>query len=101
VAALIDSSGDDSYVGGDISQGAAAMNGVGWLYDVSGDDTYQTRSGQADGGSTQYWGGRGALNLGLLLDGQGQDTYSRADRMDSSASRDARVGLFLDAEEAD
>lgn len=100
VAALIDSSGDDNYVGGDIAQGAAAMNGIGWLYDVSGDDVYQARSGQADGGSTQYWGGRGALNLGLLLDGQGHDIYSRADRMDSAAIRDSRVGLFLDAEEA-
>jgi hypothetical protein len=96
VAVLMDRSGNDSYAGGDLAQGAAAMNGVGWLYDVAGDDSYQTRSGQADGGSTQYWGGRGALNLGLLLDEQGQDTYSRADRKDSTAIRDSRVGLFLD-----
>ncbi|MDA0336413.1 MAG: PDZ domain-containing protein [bacterium] len=96
VAVLIDGSGDDSYVGGDLCQGAAAMNGIGWLADAAGNDTYQARTGQAEGGSTQYWGGRSALNLGLLLDGQGKDTYSRADRKDNAAMRDSRVGLFAD-----
>ena len=74
------------------------MNGVGWLYDLAGDDSYSTGSGQADGGSTRYWGGRGALNLGLLIDSGGGDDYSRADRQDGGELRDSRVGLFSDIE---
>ena len=76
---------------------AAAAEGMPReLADAAGNDTYQARTGQAEGGSTQYWGGRSALNLGLLLDGQGKDTYSRADRKDNAAMRDSRVGLFAD-----
>ena len=74
------------------------MNGFGWLYDLAGDDSYRTDSGQADGGSIRYWGGRGALNLGLLIDSGGVDHYSRADRQDGAQLRDSRVGLFGDAE---
>ena len=98
IAVLVDLAGDDSYMGGGLSQGAAAMNGVGWLYDLAGDDSYRTGSGQADGGSTRYWGGRGALNLGLLIDSGGGDDYSRADRQDGGELRDSRVGLFSDVE---
>ena len=98
VGVLVDLAGHDSYVGGGLSQGAAAMNGVGWLYDLAGDDSYRTGSGQADGGSIRYWGGRGALNLGLLIDSGGVDHYSRADRQDGAQLRDSRVGLFRDAE---
>ncbi len=96
VAVLIDLAGHDSYTGGGLSQGASAMNGVGWLYDLAGDDTYQTTAGQGDGGSTRYWGGRGALNVGMLLDAGGQDDYSRADRRDGVEARDSRLGLFSD-----
>ncbi len=97
VAVLVDLAGNDRYQGGGLSQGASAMNGVGWLYDRGGNDSYQTPSGQADGGSTRYWGGRGALNLGLLMDEGGRDDYSRPDRMDGAEFRGSRVGLFLDA----
>jgi len=96
VAVLSDLQGNDRYISGPLSQGAAAMNGVGWLYDRAGDDIYQCASGQGDGGSTEYWGGRGALNLGLLIDGAGVDDYSRPDRQDRSRMRDSQVGLFFD-----
>ena len=44
----------------------------------------------------RYWGGRGALNLGLLIDSGGEDDYSRADRQDGGDTRDSHVGLFSD-----
>lgn len=97
IAVLIDAGGDDEYTGGGLSQGASAMNGVGWLHDQAGNDRYSTLSGQGNGGSIRYWGGRGALNLGLLLDeGAGVDTYTRKGRANGATLRDSRVGLFVD-----
>lgn len=95
-AVLVDGGGDDHYTAGGLAQGAAAMNGVGWLADRSGDDIYETVSGQGDGGSTRYWGGRGALNLGVLIDTGGRDSYSRPDRTDGADLRASQVGLFRD-----
>jgi len=97
VGILEDRRGNDRYRGGELAQGAAAMNGLGLLYDRQGKDNYQARSGQGLGGSTDFWGGRKAPNLGLLIDvGGAPDTYSSAGRKNRTTSRTPGIGLFLD-----
>jgi hypothetical protein len=96
IAVLVDESGDDRYQGAGLAQGAAAMNGFALLYDGGGADTYRANAGQGSGGSIDYWGGRGALNLGLLIDAGGSDSYDRKGRRDGASLRDSRVGLFAD-----
>ena len=100
VAILEDSGvGNDSYhtLGG-LAQGSAAMNGLGILLDRGGRDRYEAgSSAQGDGGSTSYWGGRGALNLGILIDEGGEeDEYSLQGRGDDTELKTTAVGLFRD-----
>jgi hypothetical protein len=97
IAWLIDRSGDDHYTAQHLAQGAAAMNGLALLLDGAGQDSYHTQSGQAEGSSYTYWGGRGARNLGLLIDlGTALDTYNLAARKDSATFTHSGVGLFSD-----
>jgi hypothetical protein len=78
-----------------LSQGAAAMNGLGLLFDGNGRDSYKTQTGQGQGSSATYWGGRNAPNLGLLIDlGGDKDTYSI--RKNQADAHDAGIGLFSD-----
>jgi hypothetical protein len=94
---LEDRAGNDIYRGGDLSQGAAAMNGWGILVDRMGSDHYWAHTGQAIGSSTSYWGGRNAFNFGVLIDNGGQlDTYNQADRKNNSTQKTPGIGLFLD-----
>jgi hypothetical protein len=99
VGILEDGGGDDRYyTPGVIAQGSAAMNGLGLLFDRGGRDSYQAGSAsQGNGGSTEYWGGREALNLGILIDvGGEEDSYSLGNRRDNAEVRAGTVGLFLD-----
>ncbi|MBT6629398.1 MAG: hypothetical protein HOB49_20460, partial [Gemmatimonadetes bacterium] len=98
VAYLIDYGGNDDYQGAGLSQAAAAMNGYSVLFDAGGDDRYRTPSGQADGGSTRYWGGRKAPNMAILIDAAGQDEYDREGRVNGARLRRSHVGLFRDFE---
>ncbi|HIG52968.1 MAG TPA: PDZ domain-containing protein [Candidatus Handelsmanbacteria bacterium] len=92
---LADLSGDDRYLALHLSQGAAAMNGLGLLFDGNGRDRYETQTGQGQGSSATYWGGRNAPNLGLLIDlGGNKDTYSI--RKNQADAHDAGIGLFSD-----
>ena len=71
------------------------MNGLGVLFDGAGMDNYEALSGQGQGSSTTYWGGRNAPNMGLFIDlGGGNDTYSM--RKNQVDVRDAGIGLFSD-----
>ena len=97
VGILDDGGGDDVYQAEELAQGAAAMNGVGVLRDRSGSDRYQARVGQGLGGQVGYWGGRGAGNLGILIDEGGQsDTYDLPGRKDQAELAEPGLGLFLD-----
>jgi len=97
VGILEDRAGDDRYVGGGLAQGAASMNGVGILFDWAGEDYYAVTDGQGRAGSVEYWGGRDALNIGMLLDTGGQsDRYSEDGRGDNTKQASAKGGLFLD-----
>lgn len=94
---LEDRAGDDIYRGKDLSQGAAAMNSWGILVDRMGRDLYWAQSGQAQGSSTTYWGGRNALNFGILIDlGDQIDSYNQTGRRNHSTQKMPGIGLFLD-----
>jgi len=103
IGILWDRRGDDRYQGGDLSQGAASMNGLGILVDQAGHDTYTTATSQAQGygGSTDYYGGRQAPNLGILLDAAGNDRYLNDNhfletRQNKHRLKTPGVGLFSD-----
>jgi len=97
VAVLQDNGGNDQYEAAGLAQGAAAMNGFGILFDQSGADRYTAGTGQGHGGSTSYWGGRGARNLGILIDlGSAGDLYNLEGRGDGEESQATNVGLFMD-----
>lgn len=96
VGLLIDQEGDDCYRAEDLSQGAGAMNGLGLLLDQKGNDTYQATSGQGASGSLEYWGGRDAPNLGVLMDWAGKDTYNLEGRKDRTEFSTPGLGLFED-----
>lgn len=96
VGLLFDQQGDDQYRADDLSQGAGAMNGLGLLLDQQGGDTYQARSGQGEGGSLEYWAGRSAPNLGMLMDWAGEDTYNLGGRKDQAEFKNPGIGLFED-----
>ncbi len=94
---LRDVKGNDIYRGATLAQGAAAMNGWALLIDEGGRDIYSAQSGQGLGGSTIYWGGRNAQNMGGLIDlGDQPDTYTRPMRRDGHTLRDPGFGIFLD-----
>jgi hypothetical protein len=97
IGLLEDRKGDDTYSGRELSQGAGAMNGLGLLLDWRGKDRYRALTGQGQAGSAAYWRGRGAGNLGLLIDVGGQtDEYDQIDRADGVLVKTPGVGLFLD-----
>ncbi|MEE9613984.1 MAG: PDZ domain-containing protein [Thermodesulfobacteriota bacterium] len=82
---LLDMSGDDVYISGDLAQGMGIF-GVGALVDLGGDDTYT--------GDT-FTGGVGRFGIGILLDAGGNDTY-RA-RLSSQGHGSVRgLGALID-----
>ncbi|MHC4777287.1 MAG: PDZ domain-containing protein [Planctomycetota bacterium] len=98
VGFLIDGKGNDRYEAHGLAQGGASQNGFAVLLDLEGKDDYHARgTGQGFGGQTTYGGGRGARNLGILLDaGGGKDTFSKKGRKDNLTSLDEMGGLFAD-----
>ncbi|MCC7261978.1 MAG: PDZ domain-containing protein [Candidatus Latescibacteria bacterium] len=96
VAFLLDGAGNDRYRAGELSQGAGAMNGFGLLLDQRGRDDYEAASGQGASGSLEYWGGRQAPNLGVLLDAAGRDRYNLEGRHDRAQRHTPGLGLFED-----
>ena len=98
IAILEDLEGNDRYSAGGFAQAAAAMNSFALLYDAHGQDRFEAgKRGQGVGGSTAFWGGRGALNLAIFLDtGGSMDDYSREDRENASEARDSKIAVFID-----
>ncbi len=89
LALLVDSSGDDTYVGSDFSLGGALL-GVAVLHDASGNDTYR-------GGLVTQ--GAAIAGVGILVDGGGEDDY-RAERHAQGAGL-AGIGILQDREPLD
>lgn len=65
-SAVVDLSGNDTYVASsDFAQGAGVL-GAGFLYDLKGDDSYIAKN---------YSQGSGFMGVGLLVDTAGMDLY--------------------------
>ena len=98
VGIIEDRAGDDRYEGGLLAQGAASMNGVGVLFDWAGKDHYVAGDGQGKGESVEYWGGRQAFNIGMMLDTGGQSDHyvGKRPHLDNTEQVSSKVGLFLD-----
>lgn len=87
VAALMDLSGNDTYVADVFGQGASYWYSVGMLLDLSGHDTYNV-----------YHYGQGCgihLSAGLLSDGGGDDHYTGYSLTQGNA-HDYAVGMLFD-----
>jgi hypothetical protein len=99
VGMLIDSAGNDIYVAKGLGLGGAAQNGIALLWDKSGNDVYRSRGRGTQGGATafDYGNGRGAKNLGLLLDDAGTDTYNR-NLTDGQTKLRGTIGIAADRE---
>lgn len=119
VGLLVDLAGDDSYVAGPISQGAAYGGGLGMLVDADGTDTYEV-TGELEPGTTyDVAGGQGyalqgigdagqpvVASIALLVEGGGSDRYVTPRGLGSALTfftRDAQttsraaVALMLEA----
>jgi hypothetical protein len=69
----VDYSGNDTYQAYDLSQGAGSANGLGWLVDYRGDDSYQIKgrhNSQGYGNPRRDYG-----SIGLMMDLGGTDEY--------------------------
>ena len=87
VAALVDRSGNDSYVADVYGQGVSYWYSVGMLLDQGGHDSYQVY---------EYGQGTGIhLSLGLLSDRCGNDVYAGFSLAQGSA-HDYAVGMLFD-----
>ncbi len=95
-ALLIDTAGDDQYLGRDGLRAAngAGRVGSGFLWDLTGDDTYHaTGAGLAANGG-------GMLGVGTLLDGGGDDRYEADIEFGATnGAAIAGVGTLIDASE--
>ncbi len=90
----------DHYEAHGLAQGGASQNGFAVLLDLGGKDDYTARGGgQGFGGQTTYGGGRGAKNLGVLVDAGGEkDRYSKEHRKNGQLEVDEKGGVFADLE---
>ncbi len=93
VVALVESGGNDTYIGVDRSIGAAKCHGPGLFVEGGGDDTYTSSHERSIGWATDYDGSEGdcgtsnsLASYGLFVDLDGADTYSKPD--DSACAND-------------
>ena len=116
IGILDDYSGNDEYFAGRYAQGAGIHSSVGILLDRSGDDSYHASHGVAQGmghdfgvgyledlqGNDRYFGGtltQGAATyggLGIIIDKQGQDSYTVREKSQAFANDEACMGIMLD-----
>lgn len=80
---LIDRQGGNTYSGGDISQGSAAMQGIGWLLNLDGPNEYRSSAGATQGkssGNSYHFDQTGCYSFSVLLDAQGDKSRYSKDR---------------------
>jgi hypothetical protein len=114
VALCIDRAGNDTYRGDGLSQGSAAMQAIGMLVDLGGEDHYTAPPAAAQGAgasNTYNFASSGCFSLSLLLDaGGGNDVYS-SERKNGQTLKTGTInekapetsdawGLFIDARES-
>lgn len=71
---LVDVVGNDTYRGRYLCQGVGNANGIGFLKDREGNDTYEASGEDVQGHGNRF---RAYGSIGLLLDGGGQDRFDR------------------------
>jgi len=100
VGYLLEDGGDDTYKTGDLSCGGAAQTAIAIHIDLGGKDTYQTgRESQGGTGSSEY---HNKPALGILIDlGGKKDSYSAAGREDQSLRTSKGVEIFADLKSKD
>ncbi len=76
VGMLIDREGNDTYTASEHSQGRAMNNALGLLLDGAGSDVYSARNNDVCQGIGNTGGHRDYGSLALLLDLDGEDSYS-------------------------
>lgn len=91
---LFDEQGSDTYAAFDLSQGAGSANGIGMLVDELGDDTYATKRLN----NTQGYGDhrRDYGSVGVLMDLNGQDTYSSGGNAEFWEKGEHGIGIDWD-----
>lgn len=95
VGYLLDDEGNDSYEVGDLGCAGAAQTGVAILIDGDGKDRYKTgKESQGGSGASEY---HDKPSLALLIDlGGDKDKYSAPDRENNTLRAEPGVELFLD-----
>ncbi len=95
VGYLLEDAGDDTYAVGALGCGGAAQTGIAVCIDRDGRDSYRTGSqSQGGAGGSEY---HDKPSLGVLLDlGGDADDYSLAGREDNTLHVSEGVGVFLD-----
>ncbi|MEW6743361.1 MAG: hypothetical protein AB1486_11440 [Planctomycetota bacterium] len=99
VGYLIDDQGDDTYNVGGLALGGSANTGFAFLLDREGSDSYTSTDVASQGGSgdSSY---HEKPSLGLLIDfGKGKDQYGRPKRKDSHITWQPWYGVCVDAPE--
>ncbi len=86
IGALLDLSGNDSYIANQWCQGAGYF-GIGWLHDLSGDDTYRGRT---------FCQGTGLFGAGYIFDEIGNDRYE-GDGHVQAVGLAKGIGALIDA----
>ncbi|MFT5152092.1 MAG: hypothetical protein ACI841_002083 [Planctomycetota bacterium] len=100
VGFLIEDSGDDTYNAGALACGGAAQTGIAICIDRGGRDSYKTASQSQGGtGGTDY---HKKPSLGVLIDLGGQaDSYSGEGRDDGTVVVTPEGAIFMDLKERD
>ncbi|MBM4390244.1 MAG: hypothetical protein FJ090_03910 [Deltaproteobacteria bacterium] len=105
VVVLVESGGNDTYVGVDRSIGAAKCHGLGLFVEGGGDDAYTSSHHRSIGWATDYDGSEGDCgssntidSYGLFVDLDGADTYTKPD---DSACGDDRTCINDDVTDPD
>jgi hypothetical protein len=80
--------GDDTYIGGRYSQGAAIHISSGALIDEAGDDSYTISYGVSQGAGHDF-------GIGVLADFQGDDTY-KGGVLSQGAATCGSIGVLYD-----
>lgn len=90
---LFDLEGNDSYQAGVFAQGCGYWMGIGGLWDRNGNDSYSS-----------VWYGQGSaahFAIGFLQDDTGDDIYSGLINMTQGAGHDFSIGMLLEGSGSD
>lgn len=98
VGYLVDERGDDTYETGSLCIGAAANTAIAVFFDGGGKDVYRASDQSSSQGGTADSSYHNKPALALFLDlGGGKDSYSRTGRKNGQLATDEGCGVFYDS----